>query len=376
MGRIPGRASAAGTAEFARRARDRGVAAGHFRTLPTGLRLSSIGLGTYLGSTSGPTDLAVTEAARMAVASGRVNVLDTAINYRGQRAERCLGRAIPLLLEAGVPRDRLFVASKAGYLAPDSESGLAPASWVRSELLDRQVLRPSEIVDGSHCMAPAYLRDQVRRSRENLGLETIDLLYLHNAAESQQPWIGREEFTVRLGAALGELEALRKEGWIGAYGLATWDSLRSARSEASHLELESVVAAAQEAGGDGHGLRYLQFPFNAAMPEAAAIRSQRIAGSGCTLFDAAERLGLACFTSVPLLQGRLLQGASPEPELTAAQWAIQFARSAPGTVGPLVGMKRVEHLGENLTVAEREPWGAEEFRGRLHEVAGRAPAGR
>ncbi|HEV2449196.1 MAG TPA: aldo/keto reductase, partial [Thermoplasmata archaeon] len=372
----PGRASASGTEEFTRRSRERGVAAGHFRLVSSGLQLSSIGLGTYLGATNGPTDLAVTEAARMAVASGRLNVLDTAINYRGQRAERSLGRAAQLLREAGVAREQLFIATKAGYLAPDSESGLAPASWVRQELLDRRVLRPSEIVDGSHAMAPAYLRDQVRRSRANLGLDTIDLLYLHNSAESQLPWVGRDEFTLRLGAAFGELEAMRKEGWIASYGLATWDSLRSSRSDAGHLELEAALAAAHAAGGGEHGLRYLQFPFNAAMPEAAAIRSQRVQGRPCTLFEAAGLLGLACFTSVPLLQGRLLEGASPEPELSSAQWAIQFARSAPGTVGPLVGMKRVEHLGENLTVAEREPWGPEEFRGRLQDVAGRAPPGR
>lgn len=371
-----GRASASGTAEFARRSLERGVAPGHFRPSPSGLRLSSIGLGTYLGATNGPTDLAVTEAARMAVASGRVNVLDTAINYRGQRAERSLGRAMQLLRDAGVPREQLFVSTKAGYLAPDSESGLAPASWVRQELIERRVLRPSEIVDGSHSLAPGYLRDQVRRSRENLGLATLDLVYLHNPAESQQPWIGREEFLERLRVAFVELESLRREGWIAAYGLATWDSLRSSRTDASHLELESAWAAAEAAGGSEHGLRYLQFPFNAAMPEAAAFRSQRVAGAACPLFEAAERLGLGCFTSVPLLQGRLLQGASPEPELSSAQWAIQFARSAPGTVGPLVGMKRVEHLGEDLTVAEREPWAPAEFRDRLESVAGRAPTGR
>jgi aryl-alcohol dehydrogenase-like predicted oxidoreductase len=368
-----GRASAAGTAAFARRAQERGVSAGHFREAPAGLRLSSIGLGTYLGATNGPTDLAVTEAARLAIASGRINVLDTAINYRGQRAERSLGRALGLLEAAGVPRAELFVSTKAGYLAPDSESALAPASWVRRELVDRRVLKPSDIVDGSHAMTPAYLRDQARRSRENLGLETLDLLYLHNAAEAQMPWVGREAFLERLREALGECERLRSEGWVASYGLATWDCLRSPRSDPAHLELEDAVAVAREVGGAEHGLRYLQFPFNAAMPEAAAFRSQRVGGSPCPLFEAAHRLGLSCFTSVPLLQGQLLRGTSPEPELTPAQWALQFARSAPGTLGPLVGMKQVEHLGENLTVAEREPWAPEEFRSRLAPVAGSPP---
>jgi aryl-alcohol dehydrogenase-like predicted oxidoreductase len=47
--------------------------------------------------------------------------------------------------------------------------------------------------------------------------------------------------------------------------------------------------------------------------------------------------------------------------LTAAQTALQFARSAPGTIGPLVGQKRSEHLSENLEVASRPPWTPEQF---------------
>ena len=35
-----------------------------------------------------------------------------------------------------------------------------------------------------HCMSPAYLENQIERSRRNLGMETIDLFYVHNP-ESQ-----------------------------------------------------------------------------------------------------------------------------------------------------------------------------------------------
>ncbi|MCI4346046.1 MAG: aldo/keto reductase [Thermoplasmata archaeon] len=347
----------------------------HFRAAGDGLELSSLGLGTYLGAADGPTDLAVSEAGAIALQSGRVNVLDTAINYRNQRAERSLGRAIVRALAGGVARDEFFLASKAGYLAPDGESPLSPQAWVRSELFDRKILRPSELVDGSHAMTPMYLRDQVGRSRANLGLECLDLLYLHNAPEAQLPWLGLEKFLERLSASFGELERLRGEGWIGSYGLATWDSLRSPRSEDSHFELEAAVAVAREAGGAGHGFRFLQFPFNAAMPEAAAVRSQRVGGTARTVFQAATALRLHCFTSVPLLQGQLLDRVPQEEGLTAAQWSLQFARSAPGTTAALVGMKDPEHLAENLTVAVRPPWPEPEFRKRLVEVAGAGASG-
>ena len=51
--------------------------------------------------------------------------------------------------------------------------------------------------------------------------------------------------------------------------------------------------------------------------------------------------------------------------LTTAQTALQFARSAPGTLGALVGQKTPEHLAENLQLADVPPWDEVAFRGWL-----------
>lgn len=358
-----GRATSKGTRRFAERALSTGhVHAGHFRDAPGKLTLSSIGLGTYIGRPDAPTDHAVEEAARVALSSRRVNVLDTAINYRFQRAERSLGRALGSLIDAGtLGRDEVFVASKAGYLAPDSESPGTPQEWVERELVAAGHLRADDIVDGSHAMSPEYLRDQLRRSQANLGLETIDLYYLHNAPDAQLPAVGRPEFERRLTAAFATLEAARTAGAIAFYGLATWDCLRAARSDPGYFALEEAVAIARGVGGDDHGLRFVQFPFNLAMPEAALARNQPVGSERLSLFDAAQRLGLGCFTSVPLLQGQILRAGPALDGLSAAQTAIQLARSAPGTIGPLVGQKRPEHLSEDLAVASSTPWEAERF---------------
>lgn len=50
------------------------------------------------------------------VQSQGLNVIDTAINYRGQKSERVIGAALRYLLEQGYKRNELFVASKNGYL--------------------------------------------------------------------------------------------------------------------------------------------------------------------------------------------------------------------------------------------------------------------
>ena len=364
MTAIKGRASPEGTRRFRDRGiRDRGLPSSHFRSAPGGLTLSSLGLGTYIGAPDAATDLAVEQAASICLTSGRVNVLDTAINYRHQRAERSLGRVLGRLVEqGGVARDEVFLASKNGYLAPDGESRVSSERWVEDELIRPGVLDPSDLVDRVHAMSVPYLTDQFHRSLSNLGVDTIDLLYLHNAPDAQLESVGREEFLRRLEEAFRLYERFRTDGTLGWYGLATWDCLRLPPDAAGYFDLASAVEIARRVGGEDHGFRFLQFPFNVAMPEAATFRNQDASGERRTLFDAASHFGIGCFTSVPLLQGQLVRHGPRRPGLTAGQTALQFARSAPGTLGPLVGQKQIEHLSENLEVAALPPWTEPAFR--------------
>lgn len=363
MEHLPGRATPQGTRSFRERALERRrISPLHFRASADDLTLTSIGLGTYLGNPDPATDTAVADAVSIALSSGRVNVIDTAINYRGQRAERSVGRALSQLVLAGaVRREEVFLATKIGYLAPDSESERDPRSWVHEELVQPGILPLAEVVGGSQSMAPTFLRDQFRRSRNNLQVAAIDLLYLHNAPDAQIPEVGREEFERRLRLAFDVLEGFRAEGSLGGYGLATWDSLRVASGEPGFFSLESAVRIAKDAGGDHHGFRYIQFPFNLAMPEAATVTNQPVAGVPKTLFGAAQALGVGCFTSVPLLQGRLARSGTTAAGLARAPTALQFARSAPGNTAALIGQKRPEHIAENLELASLPPWEATNF---------------
>lgn len=47
---------------------------------------------------------------------------------------------------------------------------------------------------GMHCLKPACIRTSVTQSLAKLRIETLDLLYLHNAAEVQLLPLGREAF--------------------------------------------------------------------------------------------------------------------------------------------------------------------------------------
>ncbi len=69
------------------------------------------------------------------------------------------------------------------------------------------------------------------------------------------------------------------------------------------------------------------------------------------------------FTSVPFMQGRLLApGAMPEfNELKPSSRALQFIRSSPGVLAPLVGQKTSEHVSENLEIMKIPPIPEDEF---------------
>lgn len=365
---ISGHATAAGTERFRARFPDL-TSAGHFRRpdLVTGiddLWLSSIGIGTYLGEPDSATDARYTEAVIEAVRSG-INLLDTAINYRFQRSERNIGAAIAKLETAGIARDELLVCTKAGYLTYDASVPADPRAYFMKEYIETGIIPERELAGGMHCMAPGYLRDQIERSRRNLGIETIDVFYLHNP-EQQLSELSREVFDSRLRAAFTYLEAAVAEGRIRVYGTATWNGYRQDASSRESLDLAKIAALAREAGGERHHFRAIQLPFNLGLPEAFTLQNQGSGSAPVSTLQLAQELGIGVVTSATLMQGKL---AAKLPSFVRermktdsdAAAATQFARSAAGVLTALIGMSRKEHVQANLKVASKPLAGKEDW---------------
>lgn len=349
-----GRASESGTRQYAARMAE-ATAPGHFREL-RGLSLSSLGIGTYLGKEDDAADARYVDAIAAALAAG-VNVIDTAINYRSQRSERCVGAAIA---KGVVPRDEVLVATKGGFLPADGSAPRDFARYVEETWVKPGILRADEIVAGCQSFAPKYLEDQIERSRQNLGLATIDVYYLHNP-EMQLRVVSREEFRRRIRAAFEVLEGAATDGRIGAYGTATWSGYRVAPEDKAHLSLDEMVEDAKAVGGERHRFRFVQLPYNLAMREAARNPTQVREGARVPFLDAASDHGLYVMTSASIHQGHLAQGHPPAvraafPDAPSdAVRAIQFARSTAGVGTALVGMGRPEHVAENIRVAKLPP---------------------
>jgi aryl-alcohol dehydrogenase-like predicted oxidoreductase len=327
-----------------------------------GRTLSSIGIGTYLGECTDEDDAAYVDAIAAAIASG-VNVVDTAINYRCQRSELAVGAALRRAIDAGTPRDAIIVSTKGGYLPLSEkppESREQYRSYLKREFFDPGILSPDDVVAGGHSMAPPFLRYAISKSRSNLGVQTIDLYYLHNP-EQQLAAVPPAFLRERLRAAFMVLEDAVSRGEIRAYGCATWNALRVPPTNKSHLSMKDLVEIAREVAGERHHFRAVQMPINLAMPEAVRVPTQEADESEHLVpaLEAAAALGLSVMSSASLMQAQLTKDLPPSMrelfplQRTDAQRALTFVRALPGVTTALVGTRSVTHLAENLASAER-----------------------
>ena len=322
--------------------------------------MSSVGIGTYLGEPDEDTDQAYATTVSRALELG-VNVIDTAINYRLQRSERSIGGALAALTaQSQIRRQEVVVCTKAGFLTPDGALPGDPGRYFQENYLQPGICTIEDIAAGVHCMAPQYLADQLERSLRNLGLECIDVFYLHNP-ETQLSAVPREEFLRRLRLAFELLESKAGEGKIQWYGTATWSGYRQPPGSRDYLSVEEAVQTAREVAGEQHHFRFLQLPFNLAMPEAFVAHNQTLGGRALSLLDTARELGITVVASASLMQASLIDGLPAivgqvlDGLQSDAQRALQFVRSAPGIGVALVGMKNSAHVEENLRVAAVPP---------------------
>jgi aryl-alcohol dehydrogenase-like predicted oxidoreductase len=352
-----GGATIEGTRRFARRfAKSRSPQ--FYRELADGRLVSILGCGTYLGECDDAEDARYCATIVAALQRG-VNLLDTAINYRCQRSERAMGEALRIAFRKGyATRDQVLVCTKGGYIPlertpPATKEGYR--GFLQSEYHARGIMAPEEVVAGGHCLSPRYLTDQVERSRRNLGIDRIDVYYLHNP-EQQLDTVPREKFLNTLRAAFAEMESHVRRGTIGTYGCSTWNGFRIHPGARNHLSLEELCTIARDIGGATHHFTIAQVPINLAMPEAVRDPTQCVGADRLPFLEAARRLGISVIGSASLMQSQLSRDL-PEPVRSAfpgftsdARRALAFVQSLPVSAA-LAGMKSVAHLEQNL---ERE----------------------
>lgn len=284
--------------------------------------ISSIGIGTHHGAESLEDDRAYFLAIRRAVAGG-INLIDTAINYRGMRSEQVVGKAVQRLVIEGKDRSSLCVVTKGGFVPPT--------------LLGCGLLTDAE-VRYKHSIRARYIALSLQHSICNLGLEAIDTYLLHNPEVSLQ-LLDEGEFYDNLIETFAMLEQRARDGVIGTYGIATWNGLRTPLGHKQHLNLNRIIACSELAAGGRSKFTVVELPFNDRLSEAATVRSQELHNRHVSSMDLAAARGLTVLTSSSVMSGR------SDPVR-----ALQFVLSYPQVSSALVGMRQPDHVDRAVVI--------------------------
>jgi aryl-alcohol dehydrogenase-like predicted oxidoreductase len=365
---LMGHATPEGTKNYVNNAvKNRGKPADHFRVFDN-LYLSSIGMGTYLGKPNKEDDQSMENAVYESIKSGGVNVLDTAINYRAMRSEKSVGRALLRLINDGiVTRDQVFVSTKNGYITNDGDyPEIDVMEYVQTMFISNGIMHADDISSGYNVLNPNYLKRCIDKSLANLHLATLDLVYVHNPFESWYEDVSREDFFQMLSKVFEAYEEYRTLNKIRYYGMATWTCFRVPPDSKEYLCLEDITKTAEKVGGLGkHGFRFIQLPYNLAYSEALLLKNQSVGTEkNLTILEAAEKLKIGVFTSIPLFQGRLLRTKIPDYGGLTDQVSklLQIVRSSPSVIAPLVGQKEPNHVEQNLKISSVSPMGSKEYK--------------
>lgn len=332
-----------------------------FYTQSNGLIISKLGLGTFNNEPYKEENYVFhyIEGVKQAIKSG-INLLDTASNYRYGQSEKEIGTALKELGNE-VSREELIICSKGGFIQLDYPFPQNPYTWIDENIIQNGLAKKEDIELDQHCMEPDYLEWSFERSLQNLGVEALDIYYLHNP-EMQLLRLGEKEFYKKIEKIFIRFEKLVESGKLQYYGVATWNGFLNPLNNKEHISLEKLVECAKKAGGDTHHFKYIQFPFNLGKSSAYTTASQKVTHEECTILQAAYRLGVNVISSSSLLQMNLFHksfssetGAILDSSMTLQsdiQLALQFCRSTPGIVSSLFGSKSPTHIKHNCEISK------------------------
>ncbi|MGD1839027.1 MAG: aldo/keto reductase [Nitrososphaeraceae archaeon] len=364
---VDGFADNNGTCLYMKKSIKNGISENHFR-LFRNLYFSSIGLGTYLGNLDNKDDADMQNAVYESVKSGAINVIDTAINYRAMRSEKSIGKAIEKLIDDGIiSRNEIFISTKNGYITNDGEyPAIDILEYIQKMYITPGIIKKEDISSGYNVMNPNYISRCIEKSLANMKINTIDLVYIHNAYESWYNDVSKDEFIEMLKKVFETYEKYRSKNKIRFYGMATWTCFRVMSESKEYLSLEEVIKIAKEIGGENHGFRFIQLPYNIAYSEALFLKNQSVEDcKNMTILEAAKKLNIGVFSSVPLLQGKLLDIDIPNYDYRIEQNQIlkllQIVRSSPSIIAPLIGQKKIDHVNQNAEISKISPLTEDEF---------------
>lgn len=104
------------------------------------IKISSIGIGSYMGNPDDRTDFELYNAIKQSVLSGGLNHIQTAPNFRYMKSERTIGKVLTVLQNKyDIARNMLFVSSMGGYVPEDADETKAGGLVSQKEMITRLI---------------------------------------------------------------------------------------------------------------------------------------------------------------------------------------------------------------------------------------------
>ncbi|GAA1541731.1 aldo/keto reductase [Microbacterium ginsengiterrae] len=262
-----------------------------------------------------------------------IRYYDTAPHYGLGLSERRLGAFLRTK-----PRDEFFLSTKAGRLLrpnPDFAGGLDT---------DNDFFVPDD-VQRVWDFSEAGIRASLEESQERLGIERIDLLYLHDPE--------RHDLDLAVASAFPALERLRAEGAVGAIGVGAMTSDALVRS-VREADLDTIMIAG----------RYTLLEQPAAAEVLPACHDRGTGVVAASVFNS----GLLA-KAEPTRDGRYEYGGIPDDiwdrlqrivavcrahDVLLPAAAIQFPLRETVTRSVVVGSSRPEQVRQNAALAATE----------------------
>ncbi|MBA5607870.1 aldo/keto reductase [Duganella sp. FT3S] len=273
------------------------------------LGLGCMGMSEFYGATDDAQSLATLEAA---YAAG-VTLYDTADAYGFGHNEQLLGR---------------FLRGKQGRVQVATKCGLVREAGQYARRIDNSA---------------AYLRQACEASLARLGVERIDLYYLHRLDLAQTP----------LEESMGALAGLVREGKIGAIGLCEVSAATLRRAAALHpvaaVQSEYSLWTRDPEQGVLDACRAVGAAFCAYSPLGRGFLTGSFAGTG----DSADfrsfnpRFAEENMRSNERIVARVRDLAA-ELGCTPAQLALAWLLAQGDDIVPIPGTKRIAYLHDNL----------------------------
>ena len=308
-------------------------------TLAARLRARPLALG---GAPLGNLFAAVADAdadalVRHAVQAGVV-YFDTAPHYGNGLSERRFGAAL-----RDVPRDRYVLSTKVGrLLVPDASAPQDQNGYVRVPPLVQRY---------------DYTRDGVLRSlaasRARLGIERIDIVYVHDLDRATHGPDFDRRFRDLLDSGLPALAELKAAGVIGAYGIGV-NGVDASLATLRHADLDAILLAGRYTLADQSALPAL-LPECARRGVAVVLGgpfNSGILATGSRPSDGSPPYFDYAPASVAVVaRVRALEDVCKTYDVSLAAAALQFPAAHPVVAIVLAGARSVAELDANVELA-------------------------